>query len=285
MATQYKTAQVDGINVFYREAGSPSLPNLLLLHGHGSSSHVFRDLIPHLSDSFHIVAPDYPGFGQSDMPARDKYEYTFVNISNTIDKFTEKIGLAEKGFAIYVFDYGAPVGFMIAVKHPERITGIVSQSGNAYEEGLSENIAPLKAYWDAPNDPSKRDALREMFDPKSITAMYISGAEPPERVSPDNAILDIYYNNSRPGALDIQLDLLRDYGSNVKVYPQWQAYLREHKPKIVAIWGNKDPFFIPPGAEAFKRDVPGAYVEIVDGGHFLNDFMPEKVAAVAKKLL
>ncbi|GAM89114.1 hypothetical protein ANO11243_071490 [Dothideomycetidae sp. 11243] len=283
---QYKKVLVDSVNIFYREAGSPSLPTLLLLHGHGSASHVFRGLIPLLSSSFHLIAPDYPGFGQSDMPSRQDYKYTFVNIANTIDKFTEKIGLAEKKFAIYVFDYGAPVGFMIAVKHPERITGIVSQSGNAYEDGLSENLAVMKAYWAAPEDQSLREKLREaMFDPKEIKQGYINGAQSPESVNPDNAILDTYYNLGRPGALEIQLDLLLDYGENVKVYPQWQEYLRKHQPKLVAIWGKHDPFFIPPGAEAFKRDLPDAYVEIADAGHYVNDQIPERVAAVAKKLL
>lgn len=282
---EYKTTDVDGVNIFYRESGKPTLPTILLLHGHGSSSHVFRDLIPLLSDSFHVVAPDYPGFGQSDMPSREKYKYNFVNIANTIDKFTELIGLAEKTFAVYVFDYGAPVGFMIAVKHPERVWGIASQSGNAYEDGLSaEGFVPLRTYWAEPNNPKIREGLHEFFGPETVRMIYKNGVQHPERVNPDSGTLDLFFN-ARPGALDIQLDLLLDYENNIKVYPDWQKYLKKHQPKLVAIWGKSDAFFTPPGAEAFKRDLPNAYVEIVDGGHYLNDDMPERVAQVVKKLL
>ena len=281
-AVKYHTVDVDSVKIFYREAGDPSLPGLLLLHGHASGSHVFRNLIPLLSSSFHIVAPDYPGFGQSDMPSREEYKYTFANISATIDKFTEIIGLTK--FAIYVFDYGAPVGFMIAVKHPERITGIVTQSGNAYDEGLSPAFGDLRAYWADPSDPAKRQGVSHIVAPETLKWAYTHGVDAPELISPDAAMLDIFYT-TRPGATEIQLDLLLDYGNNVKVYPEWQAYLRQYQPKIVGIWGKNDPFFAPPGAEAFKRDVPHADVIVVDGGHFLNDFIPEKVAEVAKKLL
>lgn len=283
MATvTYKTTKVDNLNIFYREAGSTSLPTLLLLHGHGSSSHVFIPLIPLLTDSFHIVAPDYPGFGQSDMPSREEYKYTFENISNTISNFTETIGIAKKGFAIYVFDYGAPVGFRMAVKHPERIKGIFSQSGNAYDDGLGPGIEPLRKYW-ADKD-AERENVKFMFEQSTIKWSYTLGVEDPSVISPDGGTLDFFYN-SRPGALDIQLDILYDYQSNIPVYPEWQAYLKKHQPKVVAFWGNSDPFFIPPGAEAFKRDIPNAYVEVIQSGHYVNDHVPEKVAAAVKKLL
>ena len=274
---------MDAVKIFYREAGSPSLPNLLLLHGHGSGSHTFRNLIPLLSSSFHVIAPDYPGFGQSDRPPRDTYSYTFANIANTINKFTEQIGLADKGFNLYVFDYGAPIGFNIAVKHPERVLGIISQSGNAYAEGLGEGFDPLKAYWAEPTNPDRRESLKAAFEYETVQQDYGIG-ENPEAVNPDAANLDFFYNH-RPGALDIQLDLFLDYAQNVKAYPQWQAYLREHQPKFAAIWGNKDPFFLPVGAQAYKRDLPQAYVDIVDGAHYLNEFIPGKVAEVVKRLL
>ena len=278
----YKTVEVDSINIFYREAGSKSLPNLLLLHGHGSSSHVFQSLIPLLSSSFHILAPDFPGFGQSDLVPRDKYKYNFANIADTISRLTEVKGIDK--FAVYTFDFGAPVGFYIASKHPERITGIVSQSGNTYEEGIGAGFAPVKAYWAEPSNPERREALKFIFEYSTIKWSYSHGSDAVDTINPDSGLLDLYYNN-RPGALDIQLDLLLDYDNNLKAYPAWQSYLRQHRPKVVAIWGNKDPFFAAPGAEAFKRDVPDADVTIVDGGHYLMEVMPEKIAAAVKKLL
>lgn len=280
---QYKTIAVDSVKIFYREAGSTSLPNLLLLHGHGSASHTFRNLIPLLNSSFHVIAPDYPGFGQSDMPSREQYSYTFINIASTIAKFTEKIGIAKRGFAIYVFDYGAPIGFNIAIKHPERITGIISQSGNAYAEGLGDGFAPHKLYWAEPSNLDNRQRLTSLFQYETIQESYALGVNPAE-VNPDAGVLDYYYNQ-RQGALDIQLDLQLDYEQNVIAYPKWQAYLREYQPKLVAIWGDKDPFFRPSGAEAYKRDVPQAYVTIVDGAHYLNEYIPDQVASVARMLL
>ena len=282
LTVHHKKAQVDNLDIFYREAGSPSLPTILLLHGHASSSHTFRDLIPLIADKFHVVAPDYPGFGNSSRPTPKEYKYTFVNIADTIDKFTETIGL--KKFVVYTFDFGAPVGFMIACKHPERITGIFSQSGNAYDEGLSPAFEGIRPFW---KDPSKanRDPLLHMFSPEGLAEAYVHGVEPASRVAPDGANLDIYYM-SREGALEIQLDhLLKDYENVVKSYPQWQAYLRQHKPKLVAVWGKSDPFFAPPGAEAFKRDLPEADVSIIDGGHFVNDSNPQAIAEGIKKLL
>lgn len=280
-AVQYKTAQVDSVKVFYREAGSPSLPGLLLLHGHASSSHTFRNIIPQLADTFHVVAPDYPGFGNSDRPDPKEYEYTFVNLAKTIDKLTEQIGLTK--YAAYLFDFGAPIGLMLGSKHPERVTGFFTQSGNAYDEGLSPAFDGIKAMWANPDDPAKWDPLKHIFSPGGIEWAYKHGINNPENVAPDAPALDIYFT-SREGAVDIQYALLKDYETNVKTYPEWQRYLREHKPKIVGIWGKNDPFFAPPGAEAFKRDVPGADVSVIDAGHFLNESNPQDIIKALKKL-
>lgn len=279
---QYKTVEVDSIKIFYREAGSPSLPGLLLLHGHASASHTFRNIIPELCHSFHVVAPDYPGFGNSDRPDPKDFTYNFVNLSNIIDKFTEEIGLTK--FNLYIFDYGAPVGMQIAVKHPERILGIFSQSGNAYTEGLSPALADLKALWADPKNPEKLNAVKHMFTPEGIAWAYTLGLDDPTNVCPEPAALDTYYTH-RPGATEIQHILLADYGSPVSKYDEWQAYLRKHKPKIVAVWRKHDAFFIPPGAEAFKRDVPEADVTIIDAGHFVNETNPQDIIKGLKKLL
>lgn len=278
----YKTEEVDGVKVFYREAGSSSLPGLLLLHGHASSSHTFRNIIPSLSDTFHVIAPDYPGFGNSDQPDPKSFTYNFVNVAAIIDKFTEQIGLAK--FNIYTFDYGAPVGFTIATKHPERILGIFTQSGNAYEDGLSPAFQGLRAWWAAPDDPSKTEAASHMFTPDGIKWAYNIAVESPKSVSPDAIMLDTWYTNRSPQSLEIQKKMLRDYENVLTKYPGWQAYLKKHQPKVVGIWGKHDPFFTPPGAEAFKRDVPNADITIIDGAHFLNETHPEVIIAGLKKL-
>ncbi|MGH9446586.1 MAG: alpha/beta fold hydrolase, partial [Terriglobia bacterium] len=233
---QYRTAAVDGFNVFYREAGSPQSPKLLLLHGFPSASHMFRDLIPLLVEHFHIIAPDLPGFGQSDMPPRSKFDYTFENLTHVIDRFTEVVGFDR--FIMYVFDYGAPVGFRLATAHPDRITGIVSQNGNAYDEGLSEGWAPIRAYW---NDPSEknRDALRTFLAPETTRWQYTQGVSDASLVSPDGSALDTHYL-MRPDADEVQLDLLGDYKSNVALYPDFQSYFRTHKPTLLAVWGKND---------------------------------------------
>src|SRR5882672_9744938 len=248
VAAKYRTADVDGLQIFYREAGAAEAPHLLLLHGFPSASHMFRDLIPLLADRFHIVAPDLPGFGQSGMPARSHFDYTFDRIAGTIDRFTEVIGLRQ--FALYVFDYGAPTGFRIAVKHPDRITAIISQNGNAYEEGLSEGWNPIRAYWQEPSQ-ANRDALRTFLAPDTTRWQYTNGVPDETAVSPDGLSLDNFYL-ARAGADEIQLDLLGDYKSNLALYPVFQTYFRTHKPPFLAVWGKNDPFFLPPGAEAFK---------------------------------
>jgi len=279
--TTYRTADVDGFNVFYREAGSPEAPALLLLHGFPSAGHMFRDLIPLLADRFHVVAPDLPGFGRSDMPTRDAFAYTFDHVAEVIDRFTEVIGL--KRYAIYVFDYGAPTGFRLAVKHPERITAIVSQNGNAYEEGLSEGWNPIRAYWQDPS-PANRNALRGFLKPEATVWQYTHGAPDPTKISPDGYGLDNHYL-ARPGADEVQLDLFGDYKSNVALYPAFQKYFRSHKPPFLAVWGKNDPFFLPPGAEAFKRDIPDAVVRFFDTGHFALETHAKEIAAAIRDFL
>jgi pimeloyl-ACP methyl ester carboxylesterase len=280
-AIKYRSADVDGLKVFYREAGVADAPALLLLHGFPSASHMFRDLIPLLADRFHIVAPDLPGFGQSDMPARSKFAYTFDHVADVIDRFTEVVGL--KRFAVYAFDYGAPTGFRIAVKHPDRIAAIISQNGNAYKEGLSEGWNPIRAYWQEPSQ-ANRDALRTFLTPETTRWQYTHGVADETTVAPDGLSLDNFYL-ARPGADEVQLDLFGDYKSNVALYPTFQKYFRTHKPPLLAVWGRNDPFFLPPGAEAFKRDIPGAVVRFLDTGHFALETHASEIAAAIRGFL
>jgi pimeloyl-ACP methyl ester carboxylesterase len=277
----FRTANVDGLKVFYREAGASKLPKLLLLHGFPSSSHMFRDLIPRLADRFHIVAPDLPGFGQSDMPPRDRFKYSFDHIAAVIDRFTEVVGFDR--FAVYVFDYGAPTGFRIAAKHPDRISAIISQNGNAYEEGLSEGWNPIRAYWQDPSE-TNRKALRTFLSPETTRWQYTHGVQDEARVSPDGIALDNFYL-ARPQADEVQLDLFGDYKSNVALYPTFQDYFRKHKPRLLAVWGKHDPFFLPAGAEAFKRDIPNADVRLFDTGHFALETHVEPISTAIREFL
>ena len=277
-AINYRTAEADGLKIAYREAGRAGSPTLLLLHGFPSAGHMFRDLIPLLADRFHLVAPDLPGFGQSDMPPRDAFNYTFDNLAKVIDRFTAVIGLER--FAIYIFDYGAPVGLRIALMHPDRVTAIVSQNGNAYEEGLSKAWDPIQAYWREPTE-ANRDALRGFLTPQTTLFQYTHGVADPSLVSPDGRSLDDHYL-ARPGAHEAQLDLLLDYVSNVALYPDFHAYFRKHQPPLLAVWGKNDPFFLPAGAEAYKRDIPGAEVRFFDTGHFALETHAGEIAAAIR---
>ena len=280
-ATTNKRVDVDGLEVFYREAGPADAPVLLLLHGFPSSSHMFRDLIPKLADTYRVIAPDLPGFGQSAMPARDEFAYTFDHLARVIDRFTEVVQLDR--FAIYVFDYGAPVGWRLATWHPERITALISQNGNAYEEGLSEGWNPIQKYWREPTREN-RDTLRQFLAPQTTEWQYTHGVSDVSRVSPDGYTLDNHYM-SRPGADDVQLDLMLDYASNVALYPTFQAYFRKHQPPLLAVWGRNDPFFLPAGAEAFRRDVRDAEVKLFDTGHFALETHCDEIAGAIDAFL
>jgi pimeloyl-ACP methyl ester carboxylesterase len=277
----YRTVEVDALKVFYREAGAPNAPKLLLLHGFPSAGHMFRDLIPLLADRFHMIAPDLPGFGQSDMPPRSQFKYTFENIARVIDRFTEVVGFDR--FALYVFDYGAPTGFRLATWHPERITAIISQNGNAYEEGLSDGWNPIRAYWEDPST-ANRDALRAFLAPETTRWQYTHGVPDAALVSPDGLSLDNFYL-ARPGADEAQLDLFGDYKSNVSLYPAFQDYFRTRKPPLLAVWGKHDPFFLPAGANAFKRDIPQADVRFFDTGHFALETHAEPIALAMREFL
>jgi len=277
-AVTYRTADVEGSKIFYREAGKPGAAKLLLLHGFPSAGHMFRDLIPLLADRYHIVAPDLPGFGKSDPTPG---AHSFDRIAEVIDRFTEVIGFDR--YAVYVFDYGAPTGFRLAVKHPERITAIISQNGNAYEEGLSDGWNPIRAYWQEASK-ANREALRQFLAPETTIWQYTHGVPDASRVSPDGYSLDNFYL-ARPGMAELQLDLFGDYKSNVALYPTFQNYFRTRKPPFLAVWGKNDPFFLPPGAEAFKRDIPGAVVRFFDTGHFALETHAAEIATAIRDFL
>ena len=275
--TSYKSVDIQGIKIFYREAGAADKPNFVLFHGFPSASHMFRDLIPQLEDKFYIIAMDYPGFGQSDMPSREKFVYTFDHIADIVDEFLSKLNIDK--FYMYVFDYGAPIGFRIALKHPDSILGIVSQNGNVYEEGLGKKWAARAEYW---KNPTKelREQYKSAFAPETIIGQYTFGTEE-GKVSPDGYSLDIFYTQ-RNGYDEVQADLIFDYQNNVKLYPKFQEYLRSYQPKLLAVWGKNDPSFIWQGAEAFKKDLPNAEIHFVNSGHFALETHSNEIATLIK---
>ncbi|UDQ75123.1 alpha/beta hydrolase [Pectobacterium brasiliense] len=271
----YRYEQVGNVNIFYREAGKPSSPSILLLHGFAASSYMFRELIPALAENYHVIAPDLPSFGFTESPGSDEYDYTFDNLAKTIDRFTEQLKLPR--YAIMVHDYGAPVGWRLATAHPDRITAIISQNGNAYEEGLAQGWDAIRRYWQSPT-AENRAALHDFPTAASVKWQYLEGVSDTSLVSPDGYTLEGLHV-SRPGNADIQLDLLLDYASNVQRYPEFQTYFREKQPPLLAVWGRHDPYFLPAGAEAWKRDIPHADIRFYDTGHFAlethaNDIIP-----------
>jgi len=271
----YRNTKVNGLNIFYREAGSNDSTVILLLHGYPTSSHMFRNLIPLLSENYHVIAPDLPGFGYSDKPDHQEFAYTFDNLTKHIQEFIDQLGL--KRFAIYVFDYGAPVGYRIAVANPEKITGIISQNGNAYLEGLSEGWNPIQKYWAEPT-AENRNALKMMVEEGTTKWQYFTGVSDETLIAPESYTLDQHFLD-QPGNVEIQLDLFKDYANNVALYPVFQQYFRDKQPALLAAWGDKDPFFLPPGAEAFKRDIPGATVKFFDTGHFALETHVNEIGA------
>ncbi len=278
----HRTVKIDGLDIFYREAGSKDAPTLLLLHGFPTSSHMFRDLIPKLADKYHVVAPDYPGFGNSSAPPVDQFDYTFDNLANVVEKFTEKIGLRK--YSIYLMDYGAPVGFRLAVKHPERVETLIVQNGNAYDEGIDNKFwEPIKAYW---NNPTKQqgDALRSLLTLDATKWQYTHGVRNVEKISPDTWG-HVQPRLDRPGNQEIQLALFYSYGSNPPLYPKWQAYLRKHQPPTLIVWGKNDAIFPDAGAHPYKRDLKNLEFHLFDTGHFALEEDGAQIASLIRKFL
>lgn len=277
---RYRTADVDGVRIFYREAGRADAPVIVLLHGFPSSSHMFRSLIPQLAGRFRVIAPDYPGFGQSDMPSPARYAYTFDNLAKTMGRFLETVGA--RRYTLYLQDYGGPVGFRIATAQPERVTGLVIQNANAYVEGFGADTAtPVAGLWEKGRSPETDAPARQLYSPEGIRLQYVTGARDPEALSPDAWALDSAYM-SRPGQDDVQLSLLENYKCNLALYPEWQAYLRKYQPKTLIVWGKNDPIFIAKGAEAYLRDLPQAQLVLLDTGHFA---LEEDAPAIAAHIL
>jgi len=280
--TSFHTVDADGVRVFYREAGPANAPVILLLHGFPTSSHQYRELIPRLATRYRVIAPDLPGFGFTEVPPARNYKYSFDSLARTMEAFVEALGLEK--YALYVFDYGAPTGFRLAIAHPGRITAIVSQNGNAYEEGLGGAWAPIRRYWATPSPENREVIRRAVLTLDGIRSQYVIGVADPQTVAPESYTLDLALLE-RPGNQEIQLDLFLDYASNVKLYPAFQKYFREFKPPLLAIWGKNDVFFIPAGAEAYCRDIPNATVEFLDTGHFALETHVDEIAAATHKLL
>ena len=279
--THFRTLGVDGHEIFYREAGSPDAPTVLLLHGFPTSSHMYRGLIADLSERYHVIAPDMPGFGFTASPARGDFTYSFSSLADVMHRFADALGL--ESYALQVFDYGAPVGFRLALAHPERVAAIITQNGNAYEEGLSDGWNPIQTYWADPSD-SNRQALRALLTPEGVKSQYTHGVADASLIAPESYTLDSAML-ARPGNDEIQLDLFGDYASNVALYPAFQSYLREHRPPLLAVWGRHDPFFLPVGAEAFARDVPDAEIHFYDAGHFALETHGAEIGAAIREFL
>jgi len=273
--------QADGVTVFYREAGPADAPVVLLLHGFPTSSFQYRELVPRLADQYRVIAPDLPGFGFTEVPAARNYKYTFDALANTILAFTDALHL--KRYALYIFDYGAPTGLRLAMAHPERISAIVSQNGNAYEEGLGDACAPIQRYW-REETSQNREILRGALSPEAIRSQYTEGVSNPDKIAPEGYTLDAALIQ-RPGNMNIQLDLFLDYANNVKLYPAFQEYFRKSKPPLLAIWGKHDAFFIPAGAKAFLRDNPNATVQLLDTGHFALETHVEEIVHAMREFL
>jgi pimeloyl-ACP methyl ester carboxylesterase len=281
-ATSIRKIEADGVQVFYRMAGDPSAPVVLLLHGFPASSFMFRELIPRLADQYRVIAPDLAGFGFTEVPAQRNYKYSFDALAQTLEAFTEALKI--KSYALYVFDYGAPTGFRLAMAHPERVRAIVSQNGNAYEEGLGDAWGPIRKYWAEPTAENREVIRKNVLTLEGTRWQYTHGVTIPERVAPESYTLDVALMD-RPGNKEIQLDLFLDYASNVKLYPKFQEYFRKWKPPLLAIWGKNDPFFVPAGAEAFQKDLPNAQVEFLDTGHFATETHVVEIAASMKGFL
>jgi len=280
--TLYKTIEVEGLEIFYREAGPETAPSIILLHGFPTSSHMFRNLIPALSDKFHVVAPDYPGYGYSSMPTIDEFDYTFDRIAEVIDSFLEKLGLEK--YSLYVFDYGAPVGFRIAAKHPERVEALIVQNGNAYDEGLLDFWEPIRAYWKDKTNENAEVLRNSLLTIEATKWQYTNGFRNPETITPDNWVHDQYLME-RPGNKDIQLQLFYDYRSNPPLYPQWQAYFREYQPPTLIAWGKNDFIFPAEGATPYKRDLKNIEFHLLDTGHFALEEDGGLIADLIRKFL
>jgi len=281
-STSIHTVEADGVKVFYRAAGDATAPVVLLLHGFPASSFMFRDLIPRLATDYRVVAPDLPGFGFTEVPAGRRYVYSFDALAVTIERFAEALHLDR--YAIYVFDYGAPVGFRLAMAHPDRVTAIVSQNGNAYEEGLGDAWGPIRTYWAAPSAKNRATLRKNILTPEGTRWQYTHGVANPETVAPESYTLDAALLERR-GNKEIQLDLFLDYASNVKLYPSFHEYFRKAAPPLLAIWGKNDPFFIPAGAEAFRKDLPHATVQFLDTGHFALETHVVEIAEAMRNFL
>ncbi|WP_132999761.1 alpha/beta fold hydrolase [Luteimonas arsenica] len=278
---RYRTLRIDGQDIFFRDAGPEGAPALLLLHGFPSSSHQYRNLIADLADRYRVIAPDYPGFGHSAMPDRSAFAYTFDNFASIVGKLTEALGLGQ--YALYVFDYGAPVGFRLATKNPERISALIVQNGNAYDEGIGDFWEPIKAYWATHAQP-EREAIRWLTSIKATTWQYTNGVDDTAKVSPDGYTSDQAFMD-RPGNADIQLDIFYDYRTNLPLYPQWQAYLRERRPPTLVLWGRNDEIFVAAGAAPYQRDNPEAEVHLLDTGHFALETHGAEIATLIRDFL